>query len=396
MKERLLRTLGLRSCVCLLVLGLTSALTGCTGFFVPVDSTGTGTGTGTGSGSTFPVGPDYVFVGNAATMTLSGFLIGSAGTLSNLPDMPYTLGFIPTSMVMHPSDNFLYVAGASAIYCLAISSTGSITTSIAQAGVAIVTTTAIDISPDGNWLFALDATNYQVDVYQINQTTGALTAQTPVSYGLTSAQLSLVQANAVKVAPSGGLVIAALGRAGDIVFSLNESTGALVNVTQIPPFPGLTSDNALAMDSTSSYLFIARSGAGFGLAVYSIGSNYALTQLNNGVAYTAGSQPTTVTLGDSGKYVYVGNGIDGTISGYTIGLGAVLTSLSGSPYASGAQVSAVGGDNSGDFILATAYNGNPDLTMYSFDTTIPGKLDVATTAPTGTDPAGAVVMALAH
>lgn len=394
MKERSLGTVCLRRLAIVLVLGLASALTGCTGFFVPVSSS-SGSGS-SGSGSTFPTGTDYAYVANATTMTLSGFLIGSGGTLSSVPNMPYTLGFVPTSLVMHPSDKFLYVAGASAIYCLEINSDGSISTSITQAGVAIVTTTAIDISPDGNWLVALDATNYQVDVYKINQTSGALTAQTPVSYGLTSAQLPLVKANAIKVAPSGGLVFAALGQAGDIVFTLNESTGALVNVTQIPPFSGLTSDNDLAIDSTSTYLFIARTGVSGGLAVYSIGSNDVLTQLNNGTAYTAGAQPTSVTLGDSGKYVYVGNGNAGTISGYTIGLSAALTPLSGSPYASGAQVSAVSGDNSGNFILATAFNGGPDLTMYSFDTTVPGKLDVATTAQTGSDPAGAVAMALAH
>ncbi len=77
MKERSLKTLGLRSLTCVLALGLASALTGCSGFFVPTNSgNGGGGGGGGNGGSTFPVGPDYVFVGNQNAMTVTGFLIG--------------------------------------------------------------------------------------------------------------------------------------------------------------------------------------------------------------------------------------------------------------------------------------------------------------------------------
>jgi hypothetical protein len=46
--------------------------------------------------------------------------------------------------------------------------------------------------------------------------------------------------------------------------------------------------------------------------------------------------------------------------------------------------------------MAAAVGGSPDLTMYSFDITTPGKLDPATSKATGTDPAGAVAIALTH
>jgi 6-phosphogluconolactonase len=61
-------------------------------------------------------------------------------------------------------------------------------------------------------------------------------------------------------------------------------------------------------------------------------------------------------------------------------------------------VSALGRDNSGTYILATALNGSPDVQMYSIDSTIPGKLDTSGTASTGDpyEPAGAVAISLMH
>jgi 6-phosphogluconolactonase len=73
-----------------------------------------------------------------------------------------------------------------------------------------------------------------------------------------------------------------------------------------------------------------------------------------------------------------------------------LTTVAGSPFAAGTQLNAIGGDNSGSYILAAAFGGGPDLAMYSFDTTTPGKLDLVTSAQTGTDPTGASTIALTH
>jgi 6-phosphogluconolactonase (cycloisomerase 2 family) len=108
-----------------------------------------------------------------------------------------------------------------------------------------------------------------------------------------------------------------------------------------------------------------------------------------------------VVLDKTGTYVYAANRTDGTVSGYTIVPGATtaalsLTPLSGSPYTSGAGVQSIGIDSTGKYLLAVAVNGSPDLTMYNFDITVPGKLIPATSIATGVDPAGAVSLALTH
>jgi len=332
-----------------------------------------------------------VYVGNAQTSTVSGFQVGTS-VLTNLPNMPYNLGFSPAAMVMHPSNKFLYVAGVSSIFMYSIGSDGSLSAAAVGAGVAVATVNSIDISPDGNWLFALDVTQQIVDEYQINQSTGALTVLTPTAYTIAPGVWS---PKTIRVAPTGGYVFLALGTGGDVVMTLNTSTGALLQTQQLGLGSTQTSDNALAINSAATYLYVARSGANGGLAVYTIGANGGLNAVT-GSPFAAGAQPFSVVLDSSGKYVYVANGSDATISGYLIGTGSVLTPLAGSPYVSGQQVEALGRDNSGKYILAAAFGGSPDLTMYSFDATSLGKLDAATSAATGTDPANAIAIALTH
>jgi 6-phosphogluconolactonase (cycloisomerase 2 family) len=199
----------------------------------------------------------------------------------------------------------------------------------------------------------------------------------------------------VRVSPVGNMVFAALGTGGDITFTLNTSTGAVANSQQLTLGSSKTSDNALAIDSTGSYLYIARSGDSSGVAVYKIDSGGVLNQIT-GSPFAAGAQPFFVILDTTGKYLYVANRSESTISGYSIGTGSALTALSGSPYTSGSQVNSLGVDKSGKYLLAGAFNGGPDLSMYAFDTTTPGKLNLVTSAATGTDPTGVTAVALTH
>ena len=362
------------------------ALTGCNGFFVPVNRSGSG-GTGTSTGGSTS---NLVYVANTTTQTVSGFTVG-ASALTSAPSMPYLIGFTPTSEVVSVADNFLYVAGPGAIYAYNINSDGSLTAPAAGAGQVIVFVLSMDVTPDGNWLVALDGTQTQLDVYAINKSTGGLTLTSTVPYSVTGAQ---VLPKMVKVAANGSYIFAALGTGGDLVFTFNTSTGAAVLVQKLAPISTQTSENAVAVDSTVSHLYIARSGQNGGLAEYTIGANGALTSVA-GSPFAAGAQPLSVVLDSTGKYAYVANGSDGTISGYSVGNG-VATALNGSPYASGAQVQSLTLDKSGTYLLASALSGSPDLTEYSFDAAVAGKLDKVTTAATGTDPAGALVVVASH
>jgi len=197
----------------------------------------------------------------------------------------------------------------------------------------------------------------------------------------------------VKVAPSGALVFIALGTGGDFVFTFNTSTGAVVNSQQLS-LGTTTSDNAIAVDSNSSYLYLARSGTGGGVAAYSIGTAGALNAVS-GSPFASGALSYALQLDSTRKYLYAANRTDGTISGYTVGTGGGLTAISGSPYASGLLVTSLARENSGKYVLAASYGGSSDLTLYSLDSTVAGKLNSTTVAATGIS-AGAIAVATTH
>jgi 6-phosphogluconolactonase len=360
---------------------------GCAGFFPPIDNSGGGGGT---SGNT-------VYIANQGASSIGAFSIGTA-TLTAVNNSPVATTYKPISMVVNPANTLLYVGAVNGIFVYFINSDGSLTTPTTGPQPAGVFATSLDVSPDGQWLIALDGTTQQLDIFQINATTGALTSVTaPATYSIQSGTWQPTQ---VRVSPDGTLIFAALGTAGDAVFTFNTATGTAVSSQNLQTGNAATGDFGLAINSTVTYVYIARSGTNGGVAVYSIGTAGLLTAVT-GSPFAAGDGTYSVVLNSTGTYLYAANRTDGTVSGYTIAPGATtaalsLTPLSGSPYASGSAVQALGADSTGKYLLAVALNGAPDLTMYSFDIPVPGKLDPATSIATGTDPAGAVALALTH
>ena len=362
--------------------------TGCGGFFPPIS------GGGGGGGST----GNRVYVANQSASSIGGFTIGTTGTLTAVTNSPLSVGYKPLSMVVTPKNTLLYVGAATGVFVYFINSDGSLTVPSTGSQPAGVFATAMAVSPDGQWLVVLDGTTQQLDIFQINASTGALTSVTaPATYSINSGTW---QPSDLRISPDGTLIFAALGTAGDVVFTFNTTTGVATSSQGLATGDTATGDFGLAVNPKTTYLYIARSGTKGGVAVYSIGSGGALSPVT-GTPFAAGSGTFSVALDNTGTYVYAANRTDGTVSGYTIVPGATtaalsLTPLNGSPYASGSGVQALGADSTGKYLLAAAVNGSPDLTMYSFDIAVPGKLDPATSVATGVDPAGAVALALTH
>lgn len=362
--------------------------TGCASFFPPITSGG-----GSGGGST----SNRVYIANQTANSIGGFAIGT-GTLAAVNGSPLGVAYKPLSMAVTPNNSLLYVGAATGIFVYFINSDGSLTTPSTGSQPAGVFASSLAVSPDGQWLIALDGTTQQLDIFQINASTGGLSSvNSPTTYSISSGTW---QPTLVRVSPDGTLIFAALGTAGDVVFTFNTTTGVAASSQALGTGDVATGDYGLTVNASTTYLYIARSGKNGGVAVFSIGAGGALNPVT-GSPFAAGSGTYSVTLDKSGTYVYAANRTDGTISGYTIVPGTTaaalsLTPLSGSPYTSGAGVQSIGVDTTGKYLLAAAVNGAPDLTMYSFDITVPGKLDPATSVATGVDPAGAVALALTH
>jgi 6-phosphogluconolactonase len=363
-------------------------LIGCDGFFPPINSGGTGGG---------GVNGNRVYIANQFAKSIGAFTVGT-GTLTIVNNSPVVTTYIPLSMAVTPNNALLYVGSSTGIFVYFINSDGSLTTPTTGSQPAGVFAPALTISPDGQWLIALDGTTQQLDIFQINATTGALSSiNLPATYSATS---GVWQPSDVRVSPDGTLIFAALGTGGDVVFTFNTTTGVATSSQTLATGNTATGDYGLAINASTTYLYIARSGTNGGVGVFSIGSNGSLTPVT-GTPFAAGDGTFSVVLDSTGTYAYAANRTDGTISGYTIVPGTTtaalsLKPLSGSPYSSGSGVQSLGLDSTGKYLLAAAVNGAPDLSMYSFDVTTLGKLDSATSVSTGVQPAGAVAIALTH
>ena len=251
----------------------------------------------------------------------------------------------------------------------------------------------MDVSPDGQWLVGLDGLTQALDIFSINLSTGALTVagsgQTP--YTTTS---TTVTPRMIRFAPSGDFLFAALGSAGDAVFSFNTTTGAAAQTQALALGATTISDNALLVSSTSTTLYIARSGTSSGVAVYTIGTAGALTPVA-GSPFAAGNTPAALAIDPTNTYLYAANRADGTISGYLIGATVPLTVLSSSPFPTGTLPVSLSLDKGATYLLAGANGALPDLTMYSFDATNAGKLDTVASVTSATN-TGVIAIATTH
>jgi len=372
-------------CAAPVLLSTVLLLNGCGSgkFFTPEpgDSGGGGGGNTTGS--------NYLFVANAGANSVTGFAISSTGTLGTLNGSPINFNFSPTSLTVSRDNKYLWVGTVSQIYGFSIGSGGALTA--LNKGSAIANAFCVDMqtSPDGKWLMVLDGSGNTIDLFSIGSD-GSLSVGPNGGVGFTVPTGTVVPKQ-LRISPTGSYVIAAMGTAGELYFNFNTTSGVLQYLKQTSP-PGTTSDNAIAIDSTGTYVYEARSGTNPGLVVNTIASDGTLVPTTS-TSYPTGTQPYSVVLDNSGKYVYVANRGDNTISGWSIGTSAALTAISGSPFASGVAVTSLGADSTGKYIAAAAYSGSPDVTLYGFDTTTAGKLTSVATSATGTN---ASVVALSH
>ena len=370
-------------------LGALLTLNGCGNFFVDT-TTGTGSGGSTGNTS------DYVYVANQTTNTLTGYTIAS-GALTAVSGSPYGLlnGLAAASVEVSRANTFVYVGGAGAIECFSIGTGGALTLVNSAAATGSARFASLTTSYDGKWLLALDSITQTLYTYGINTSNGTLTAVAQVAYSA-AANVGAVVPTMVRISPNGAAVVAALGTGGDVIFSFNTSTGVPAFVGTLAINAGF-SDNAVAIDANSAYVYIARGASttgASGVVPYSLSTSNILTPVQGLVA--SGSAPFAVLLDSTGAYAYTANRGDGTLSGYSVASAGTLTALGSSPYAAGTLTTALARDNSGKYVVAASFGGGPDLTLYSFDSTTAGKLDTVTTAVSGNDPAGSIALATTH
>jgi 6-phosphogluconolactonase len=361
-----------------LLAGATLSMSGCGSFFScegKADCPATGT-TGTGTSSV-----DFAYVANSAKAStyVNGYNVGS-GALTALTDSPISLSYVPSAMAVTPANTYLYVAsdsnltaGVGYIYGYSIGTTGALSILSSGSPLENEDVTSIAISPDGQWLFALDTDGITLEEYSINSSTGALTYAS--TYGVTGAAAGETSPISVKVAPTGDYVVVALGTGGAETFTLDTTTGVATVSTLISPATASTGIYDVAVDS-NNYLYCVGTA---GLQVFSTTTAGAPTLLKT---YTTGNGAHSVAVNSTSTYVYVGNETDSTITGYSIGTDAVLTALAGSPYTAPSTINAMAFDSTSAYLIASGYDSTNGIQLFTVGTA--GALTQSATAASGT------------
>ncbi len=363
-------------------------LTGCANFFV---NPGTGSGTGTG-GST----GDYVYVVNANN-TLSQFAVGTA-KLTAISGSPITLadGLSATSVAVTRKNGFVFVGGNGAIECYSVGSNGALSATTAGGGTATANFVSLETSPDGQWLFGLDALIPAAPVlyvFSINATTGALALAGSAGVPLPVPGGGAAAPHMVKISQNGSFVAVMLGAGGDVFYNFATTTGVLTQAGALKT--NGYEDDSILFDKTSGFAFIGRYGLKANTSTivsYSVSADGILSSIGS---VASGDVPYSMALDSTNTYLYAANRGSSDVSGYAVAAG-LLTAASGSPYIAGTAVSAIARDSTGAYLVAAATGGSSDLTLYSFDGTTAGKLDTAASVVNGSGVAGSIAVAATH
>jgi 6-phosphogluconolactonase len=350
-------------------------LAGCGDFFTK-DSGGGGGGGSVGS---------YVYVATQSGM-LAGYSVSSTGALATLSGSPSQFATAAINgLAVTPNNTFLYagVAGTG-IFGSSINSATGVTTLINRSVlVQDVAPLALTVDPSGTYLLVAGLANGAAAVgeYTINSD-GTLSeiAGSPISIAFPSGtDTSNLTVQGIAVAPNSSYVFVTLGQLGVAPLPFNTSGALSPNTVIINPnlTAGITNqDLGLAVNSTSTALFLGETNAG--VRVFTIGSTF--TEIS-GSPFKAGSQPRALQFDGTGDFLYVANGTDDTISGYSVLASGTLTALTGSPFSAvGNQTFGLALDQSKKFLIAVNQGGSPDVQLFSFDATTAGKLDPGATA----------------
>jgi 6-phosphogluconolactonase (cycloisomerase 2 family) len=336
--------------------------------------------------------PSFVFVADFAGGVPVLSVNSTTGALTTVPGSPFGSG-TPRAIAVSASGNFVYTAnsdGTSTVgeYKLntttgALTSVGTIATGTGPYGVAV--------DPSNRFVYAVGIDTNGVYAYSINSSTGALTA-IPGSPFTTD----VVAPGSVTVDPTGRFVMVGeaccANSAGISVYNINPKTGSLTAVAGSPFLPptGDSEPSSVVVDPTGRYVYVANGGSfgTSGVTAYSIAAATGKLTLV-GTELPGGTAPWAIAADVTGSYLYMTNN-DATINGYGINkTTGQLSNLAGSPFSASVATRGLAADPSGKFLYLS--NG-VQLLGYSIIASN-GKLTALSTSPYsgGSNPMGVAV-----
>jgi len=226
-----------------------------------------------------------------------------------------------------------------------------------------------------------DGADGTVAMYAINATTGALTSAGTINGNCPG----LCIPSSVVVDPSGRLAYVTNGGGGFpynvAMYTINSTTGALTSIGTIATG---TEPLSVAVDPAGKFAYVAN-WTGYetdgSVSMYTIDATTgSLTPIGT---IATGQSPTWVVIHPSGKFVYVTNSGSNDVSMYTIDATTGALAFTGS-IAAGTDPVSIAVDPAGKFAYVanwTVYDADGSVSMYTIDATT-GVLTPSGTIPT--------------
>jgi 6-phosphogluconolactonase len=316
----------------------------------------------------------------------------NSGVLTALPGSPFPAGNGATSIAVHPSAKFFYVAnpgqGENDISLFNINADGSITEVTPRTAACTVNGNSacsfpefLAMDPAGSFLYVANIQSQEVSAFSIDSK-GALTAVagSPFPVGLAP--------TAMKLNPAGNVMYLTGGNPS-VIAAFSLSAGKL---TIIQTLPTNTSTPEAIVINPAGNLFYTANTADSTIGIFTIASNGTLTE-TSGSPFTdgTGASPLALLIDSSGTYLYVANEASNNIAVYTItsGTGA-LTQLSTSPFGSETAPSFLAEDPSGKYLLVGSQSSS-GIQAFGVDTKT-GTISTIATYATGNTPTSIVVV----
>jgi 6-phosphogluconolactonase len=237
----------------------------------------------------------------------------STGVLA--PNQPATVptGFYPQGIAINSTGQFVYTAnsdGNSVSMFTVDANTGNLTPTTPATVAAGWSPVGVTVHPSGKFAYAVNQNDGTVSMYTVNQTSGVLTPTTPATVPAGGSPFGIT------IDPSGrfAYVPDAYSTPNDFVsqYTIDSTTGVLTPNATAAVSAGNQS-TSVAVDPSGKFAYVTNRGDNT-VSMFTIDSTGSLTP--NGIAGTNG-EPFQVVVDPSGKFVYVANE-DGPLSIYTL------------------------------------------------------------------------------
>jgi 6-phosphogluconolactonase (cycloisomerase 2 family) len=321
----------------------------------------------------------------------------NSGVLTEIQGSPYPVGDGAHSAVLHPSGKFLYVANPGqqendiSLFTIAIDGALTEVTPRTPIGVNGSQPEYLAMDPGGSYLYVANTLSFNISVFSINSSTGALTQLPNSPFPVRLPPLNM------QLTPSGNFlyVTASGGQAGSnngsiIGFSVNA--GALQLLTPITNADGVN-PNGLAIDPKGAYLYVANT-ASSSISIFAIGASGALSEVQDSPLADTYTAPVSLTLDAKGAYLYVANQGSSNVAVYSISSTTGLPTILNSSTTTGvffteSSPSVLAADPGGEYLFVANQGGSAGIQSFSVSS---GNLTALYTYHVGNTPSSIVVL----